>query len=283
MNDKPMPQSAPGAPSAPATSPLSDAWRQRFGGVGRLYGEVALHSLAEARFLVIGIGGVGTWVAEALARTGVGHIDIVDLDDICITNTNRQLHALQRTIGKSKTAVMAERLRDINPELVVNEIEDFVALDNLDEILKPHYHMVVDAADNFRIKAAIIAHLRSDKRQVVTVGSAGGKLDPRKILSGDLTRTLQDPLLSRVRKQLRQRHGFPRNEKRVFSVEAIYSPEQMTYPSADGGVCQSKDRGAGRDCFAYFDRSEDAHRAVVEVSYSFSGCICGLTDRVLHD
>ncbi len=225
---------------------LSDPWRQRFGGLARLYGESGLLALAQARFLIIGIGGVGTWIAEALARSGVGSLTLVDLDDICITNTNRQLHTLSHTIGLSKTAVMAERLMAINPEIRVEEVEDFVALDNLDEIIKADYDLVIDAADNFRVKAALIAHCRRRKQQILTLGSAGGKLDPRKIVSGDLSRTLQDPLLSRVRKQLRQKHDFPRNQKRVFSVEAVYSPEQMTYPDGEGGVCQSKD-GALQD------------------------------------
>ncbi len=238
------------------SQPLSEQWRQRFGGIARLYGDSSLNALAQAHFLVIGIGGVGTWIAEALARSGVGNMTLVDLDDICITNTNRQIHALQHTIGQSKTQVMAERLRAINPEINVEEVEDFVALDNLDDIISPHFDMVIDAADNFRIKAALIAHCRRRKQQVITVGSAGGKRDPRQIISGDLSRTLQDPLLSRVRKQLRQKHEFPRNEKRVFSVEAIYSPEQMLYPDGAGGVCQAKDgvleNGVKLDCAGGF-------------------------------
>jgi len=238
------------------TQTLSPEWLQRFGGIARLYGDSGLEALAKAKFLVIGIGGVGTWIAEALARTGAGAITLVDLDDICITNTNRQIHALSHTIGHSKTAVMAERLRAINPELVVSEIEDFVALDNLAEIILPSYDVVIDAADNFRVKAALISHCRGQKQQIVTVGSAGGKRDPRQIVSGDLSRTLQDPLLSRVRKQLRQKHAFPRNQKRVFSVEAIYSPEQMLYPDGTGGVCQAKDGvlqdGVKLDCAGGF-------------------------------
>jgi len=238
------------------TPTLSPQWLQRFGGIARLYGDSGLEALARANFLVIGIGGVGTWIAEALARSGVGAITLVDLDDICITNTNRQIHALANTVGHSKTRVMAERLRAINPELDVREVEDFVALDNLAEIILPNYDVVIDAADNFRVKAALIAHCRGQKQQVITVGSAGGKRDPRQIVSGDLSRTLQDPLLSRVRKQLRQKHAFPRNQKRVFSVEAIYSPEQMLYPDGAGGVCQAKDGvlqdGVKLDCAGGF-------------------------------
>ena len=221
--------------------PLSDSYLQRFAGVGRLYGHNSLSALAAAHFVVIGIGGVGTWVAEALARSGIGQLTLIDLDDICVSNTNRQLHALQSTLGQPKTAVMAERLRGINPEIKVVEVMDFITRRNVESLLKPGvHHVVIDAADSAHAKSSVIAFCRRHKMQVLTVGSAGGKTDPRLITSADLRLAHMDPLLSKVRNQLRRLHGFSRNTKRRFLVEAIYSEQQMVYPADDGGVTSTK-------------------------------------------
>jgi len=233
----------------------SEAYQQRFGGIARLYGKAALIDLQLAHFAVIGVGGVGTWVAEALARSGVGEITLVDLDDICITNSNRQIHALQSTIGRQKTQVLAERLRDINPEIVVHEVEDFLDGDNMEEVILGSMDCVIDAIDAGQVKAKLIAHCRRHKQLMLTIGSAGGKLDPMQITHCDLSRTTNDPLLAKVRNSLRRLHGFPRNPKRYFSVEAIYSAEQMRYPDADGGTCATKDYlegGVKLDCSGGF-------------------------------
>lgn len=224
---------------------LSEAYLQRFGGIARLYGLEALAKLAQAHFCVIGIGGVGSWVAEALVRTGLGQITLVDMDDICVTNTNRQVHALADTVGQEKTAVMRQRLLKINPELKVHCIDDFAEMDNLETIVLHEHQMVVDAIDSAKVKSALINHCRRRKKQIITVGSAGGKIDPSRIVSGDLSKTIKDPLLSRVRKQLRQQYGFPRGPKKVFSVEAVYSPEQMVFPDSEGGVCARKPVDSG--------------------------------------
>lgn len=221
------------------TPPFSQAYRDRFGGIGRLYGQRAQTALAQGHFLLLGIGGVGTWAAEALARSGVGAITLVDLDDICVTNTNRQVHALNEHIGQMKTAVMAQRLQAINPELAVYEVADFIHAGNLHEIIQPQHSAVLDAIDSSKSKAALIAHCKRRKLPLITVGSAGGKLDPRAITSGDLSRTTNDPLLAKVRNILRREHGFSRNTKRVFSVEAVYSTEQMTYPDGQGETCHN--------------------------------------------
>lgn len=236
---------------------LSPHYLQRFGGIARLYGEDGLAALARAHFLVVGIGGVGTWVAEALARSGVGALTLIDMDDVCITNSNRQLHALQSTIGKPKTAVMAARLRDINPEMTVHEVEDFLASDNLEDLIRPEHHVVIDAIDAAYVKAALINYCKRRKQPIVTVGSAGGKRDPRLITSGDLSRTVNDPLLAKTRNNLRRLHNFSRNTKRVFSIEAVYSTEQMLFPNASGGVCQSRgemdlEGGVKLDCSGGF-------------------------------
>lgn len=238
-----------------ALSPPSEAYLQRFGGIARLYGETALRAFHRAHFVVAGIGGVGTWVAEALARSGIGEITLIDMDDICITNTNRQIHAMSSTIGKQKIDVMAERLRDINPELKVHAVDEFLETDNLDELIPATADAVIDAIDAAYVKAALINHCKRKKKIILTVGSAGGKLDPRQIISGDLSRTTNDPLLAKTRNTLRRWHNFSRNPKRVFSIEAVYSTEQMTYPAQDGGTCQAKsglEAGTKLDCSGGF-------------------------------
>ena len=219
---------------------LSADYQQRFGGIARLYGEDNLVRLANSCFLVAGIGGVGSWTAEALARSGVGYIVLLDLDDICITNTNRQIHTLQHTIGQEKTSVMAERLRAINPDIKVECVNDFLDEENPASLIGTQVNCVVDAIDSAQAKAALIAHCKRRKLPMITVGSAGGKTDPRQITSGDLSKTVNDPLLAKVRNILRRDYRFSRNPKRRFSIEAVYSIEQMTYPDANGGVCQQK-------------------------------------------
>lgn len=253
------------SPESPASATLplqpseslqpSEAYLQRFGGIARLYGEAALLAFARAHVVVVGIGGVGTWVAEALARSGVGEITLIDMDDICITNTNRQLHALHSTIGQQKIDVMAARLLDINPEIKVNAIDEFLETDNLSQLIPATADAVIDAIDAAYVKAALISHCKRHKQIILTVGSAGGKLDPRLITSGDLSRTTNDPLLAKTRNTLRRHYNFTRNTKRVFSVEAVYSSEQMTYPAADGNTCQTKsglEAGTRLDCSGGF-------------------------------
>lgn len=237
---------------------LSSAYQQRFGGIARLYGQSALPLLQRAHFAVIGIGGVGTWVAEALTRTGIGTLTLIDMDDVCITNTNRQAHALQSTVGLGKTSAMAARLRDINPEIVVHEVMQFVSIDNVRELVTTQFDMVIDAADSAAAKSAIIANCRRNKIGIVTVGSAGGKSDPRRITSGDLSRTTADPLLSKVRQQLRRFYNFPTNPARRFAIEAVFSEEAMRYPQPDGSVCARKgvmEDGVKLDCSGGFGSS----------------------------
>lgn len=219
---------------------LSPTYLQRFGGIARLYGMPALERLAQAHFVVIGIGGVGSWAAEALARSGIGQITLIDMDEVCITNTNRQLHTLTSTIGQAKTEVIAERLKGINPELSVNVVDDFVEPENVAELLTKNHDLVIDCIDSAFVKAAIIGHCKRQKISVITVGSSGGKLDPRQITSLDLAKTTNDPLLAKTRNNLRRLYNFSRNAKRNFSIEAIYSTEQLKFPTPEGGVCENK-------------------------------------------
>ena len=160
---------------------ISDAWRQRFGGTARLYGENALQLFAQSHVCVVGIGGVGSWAAEALARTGIGAITLIDMDDVCVTNTNRQIHALRDNVGLAKAEVMAERIRQINPECRVNVVDDFVTPDNVAEYMNAGFSYVIDAIDSVRPKAALIAYCRRNKIPLVTTGGAGGQIDPTQI------------------------------------------------------------------------------------------------------
>ena len=183
---------------------LVDNYEQRFGGIGRLYTPEGLARLRQVHVCVIGIGGVGSWVVEALARSGVGQITMIDMDDICVTNINRQLPALSGNIGKLKTEVMAERVKLINPECVVNIIDDFISPDNQAEYLNRGYDYVIDAIDSVKTKAAMIAYCKRNKIKIITIGGAGGQTDPSKIQIADLSKTIQDPLLAKVRSVLRR-------------------------------------------------------------------------------
>ncbi|WP_088328959.1 tRNA cyclic N6-threonylcarbamoyladenosine(37) synthase TcdA [Lacimicrobium sp. SS2-24] len=235
---------------------MSD-FEQRFGGTQRLYGLAQTQWLQQAHFCVIGIGGVGSWVAEALARTAVGTLTLIDLDDICTTNINRQIHALTNTVGEDKTEAMRSRIQLINPQCDVRCIEDFVTPDNVHEYLNDMDY-VVDATDSVKAKAAIIAHCKRRKLPVLTIGGAGGQTDPTQIAVTDLSKTKQDPLAAKVRSLLRRDYGFTTNPKRRFAVDCVYSTEQLCYPQPDGTVCQNKEfAGAGvkLDCNSGFGAS----------------------------
>lgn len=216
---------------------------QRFGGIRRLYGEAAYAAFSRAHVCVIGIGGVGSWAAEALARSGIGHITLIDMDDVCVTNTNRQIHALSSTVGQSKVDVMAERVKQINPDCRVTCIEDFITPENIPELLSETFDYVVDAIDSLKPKAALIAWCKRNKRKIITVGGAGGQVDPTKIQIADLSRTEQDPLAAKLRNYLRRHYHFSRNTKRRFDIECVYSLEQLKYPQADGSVCENRQKG----------------------------------------
>jgi tRNA A37 threonylcarbamoyladenosine dehydratase len=206
---------------------------RRFGGVERLYGSDALERFRRAHVCVIGIGGVGSWAAEALARSAIGRITLIDLDHVAESNTNRQIQALGEEFGKAKVVAMAERIRAINPACEVVTIEEFVAQDNLDALLGIGYDYIVDAIDQTRVKAAIIAWCAAHSTNLVTTGSAGGQVDPARVKVADLSRTVQDPLASRVRALLRKNYNFPRDLKKKFGVECVFSDEPLAYPAGD--------------------------------------------------
>ena len=202
-------------------------FNRRFGGIARLYGAAALARFQRARVCVVGIGGVGSWVAEALARSGIGAITLIDLDNIAESNTNRQIHALEASFGQAKVTAMAERIRGINPACELIEIEDFVTPENVASMLDGNFDVVIDAIDQVKAKVAMIAWCRDNQRPIIVAGGAGGKVDPTKIEVGDLSRTVQDPLLARVRSLLRKTHAFPRDPKKKFGVTAVFSSEPL--------------------------------------------------------
>ena len=185
---------------------------------------------------MIGIGGVGSWTAEALARTGVGVLTLIDLDEICVTNTNRQIHALTDTVGHSKIGTMAQRIHGINPECVVHEEHDFLTPDNAPTLLDRPYDVIIDAIDSAKHKCALLATARSLHRKVVTVGGAGGRRDPSQWAIADLNKTQNDALLYRVRKNLRQQYGFPRGNK-PWGIPCVFTTELPVFPTQDGETC----------------------------------------------
>ncbi len=237
---------------------FSEHYYHRFGGIARLYGNTALDALAKAHFVVVGLGGVGTWAAEALARSGIGELTLIELDDVCVTNTNRQSHALQSTVGQPKNHVISQRLRDINPEITIHEVHDFISKKNITDLLGPQHHVVIDATDAAHMKAAMVAYCSARKIRLIVCGSSGGKISPQDITVTDLGRTESDPMLAKVRNHLYRHHKFTRGEQRKFRVDAVFSREQMVYPKPDGSVCMDKqvmDQGVRLDCAGGFGSS----------------------------
>jgi tRNA A37 threonylcarbamoyladenosine dehydratase len=211
----------------------------RFGGISRLFGKDGAERLRKAHVCVVGIGGVGSWTVEALARSGIGQITLVDLDDVCISNTNRQLHALTGTFGKPKVEVMAERVRAINPDCQVHARQEFFLKSNTEEILATNFDYVLDAIDAVTLKCVLIAMCCKKKIPVITTGAAGGRRDPTMVEVVDLTQCSHDRLLSQVRKFLRTRHSFPRGDKK-FGVECVFSREPLVFAQKDGSVCRAQ-------------------------------------------
>ena len=203
---------------------------RRFGGIARLYGAAGARRIAAAHVCVIGIGGVGSWAAEALARSGVGRITLIDLDHVAESNINRQIQANDETLGKAKVQAMKERIARINPDCTVIGIEDFIDADNIATLL-PVCDAVIDAIDNVRAKAALAAHCKRNKLTLIMTGGAGGRIDPTRVCIDDLSRTTQDALASKVRSRLRSEHGFTRDPKKKFGIECVYSPEQIRRPA----------------------------------------------------
>jgi tRNA A37 threonylcarbamoyladenosine dehydratase len=225
---------------------------RRFGGIERLHGAGSLERLAAAHVCVIGIGGVGSWAAEALARSGVGRLTLIDLDHVAESNVNRQVHALEDTLGQAKVLAMRERIGRINADCTVACIEEFITPENVAEQLpdSANFDCVLDCIDQVRAKAALLAHCRHRKIPVVTTGGAGGRVNPTRIRIDDLSRTTQDALASKLRARLRKDYGFPREAKKKFGVPCVFSDEQIRRPQAL--ACDVDEAGLrGLNCAGY--------------------------------
>ena len=224
--------------------PPSQDFERRFNGVARLYGDNGLQRIRDSHVVVIGVGGVGSWVVESLARCGIGELTLIDLDHVAESNINRQLQALDSTLGQAKVLALKDRIGQINGACKVNVIEEFIAADNLDSLLGHlpgrGHTLVADCIDHAKTKAALIAWCKRRKLPILTVGGAGSCIDPTRVRVLDLSRTDNDSLLSRTRKHLRGLHGFSRNLKRRFSVPAVYSDEErLPLPGGDCEVDQA--------------------------------------------
>lgn len=219
---------------------MSSDQDQRFSGIRRLFGAEGSERLQRAHVCVVGIGGVGSWAVEALARSGIGELTLVDLDEVCVSNVNRQLHALDGNIGRPKVEVMAERVRAINPACKVRPWPVFFTDSNSAEILETRFSYVIDAIDSPSKKAYLIGRCHERDIPVITVGGAAGRSDPTAIRVVDLAFSSHDRLFTFVRRFLRRHHGFPRGEE-PFGVDCVYSPEPPVYPQKDGTVCGTID------------------------------------------
>lgn len=223
---------------------MSD-YETRFGAIGRLYGKDGLERIREAHVCVIGLGGVGSWVVEALARSGIGALTLVDMDEVCLSNVNRQIHALDGTVGRSKAAVLAERVGQIAPECAVAVEEVFFSESTAERLLTPDFSYIIDSIDGTRNKCRLISEARKRGLKMITCGGAGGCIDPSRVQICDLARTINDPLLLQVRKRLRSQYGFPKFKRQKFKIDCVYSDELPVFPKEDGTV--SCERESGED------------------------------------
>lgn len=216
--------------------------QRRLGGVSRLYGEDGFSLLQSAHVVVIGLGGVGSWAAEALVRSAVGEITLIDFDHISLSNTNRQLHALEGEFGKSKVEAMRQRLLSINPEVVIHVIDDFLKPENIATYI-PLQSYVLDATDDLKTKVSLAVWCKYHQVSLVMAGAAGGKSDPTAIQIADLAQSTQDPLLSKIRALLRQKYGFEKNLKKKMKVTVVYSSEPRKGIATGGLACNGYGSG----------------------------------------
>jgi len=241
---------------------------RRFSGLARLYGVMGAQRIAAAHVAVIGIGGVGSWAAEALARSGVGALTLVDLDHLAESNINRQIHAVEGTLGQAKVLAMRDRILSFNPACRVTCIEEFVEPDNWPELLPQGVIAVIDACDQVKAKTAMAAWARDTKTLFISVGAAGGKRQAHLVDIDDLTHTTHDPLLAQLRYRLRKAHDAPREGKKI-GVACVFSRESVKAPDASCAV-----EGDGTlNCHGY--------GSVVSVTATFGQCAAGwILDRI---
>lgn len=225
-------------------------------GIERLLGKNALTKLQQSKAMVVGLGGVGSWAAEALARSSIGELVMMDLDDVCLSNSNRQLHALHSTVGQSKIEVLAKRFFDINPEIKITLIHDFFTKENASTIFPQDLDLVIDAIDGLSSKCALSAICFERKIPIVVCGGVGGIRSPQSLRMSDLAHATRDQLLYRMRKKLRADHGFPEGKRRgkgpAFGIPAIFADEDRVFPDGKGDICLEKPEsvdGSKMDCY----------------------------------
>jgi tRNA threonylcarbamoyladenosine dehydratase len=235
---------------------------RRFGGLARLYGVSGARQIRAAHVAVIGVGGVGSWAVEALARSGVGRLTLIDLDHVAESNINRQIHALESTLGQAKVLAMRDRIGQINPDCVVHCVEEFVEPGNWPDLLPPGVDAVIDACDQVRAKTAMAAWALQSKSTFISVGAAGGKRLAHKVDIEDLSNTTHDPLLAQLRYRLRKEHGAAR-EGRKIGIDCVFSREAVSPPDASCAV-----EGDGSlNCSGY--------GSLVAVTATFGQCAAG--------
>ncbi|MHA7601939.1 tRNA threonylcarbamoyladenosine dehydratase [Alicycliphilus sp. T452] len=242
---------------------------RRFGGLARLFGVEGAARIRAAHVAVVGIGGVGSWAAEALARSGVGRLTLIDLDHVAESNVNRQIHALSTTLGQAKVHAMAERIALINPACRVECVEEFVEPANWPAILPGPVDAVIDACDQVRAKTAMAAWALQNRRPFITVGAAGGKRLAHKVDVDDLAHTTHDPLLAQLRYRLRREHGAARDGKRM-GIACVFSREAVAPPHAS---CAVQEGDGTLNCHGY--------GSSVAVTATFGQCAAGwMLDRL---
>lgn len=236
---------------------------RRFGGVQRLYGLAPAQRIADAHVVIVGVGGVGSWAAEALARSGVGHLTLIDMDHVAESNINRQVHALETTLGQAKIVAMKERIAQIHPGCSVTLVDDFVDSENVSVTVPPGADAVIDACDDLPAKLALVLWCRRQRIPLVTLGAAGGKTQAHAVSVGDLSEVTHDPLLARLRYRLRREHGAARDGKKM-SVRCVFSRESVAPPDPS---CQIQGDGS-LNCHGY--------GSSVTVTATFGLCAAGL-------
>lgn len=240
----------------------ADIAERRFGGLARLYGVAGAQAIRTAHVAVVGVGGVGSWAVEALARSGVGRLTLIDLDHVAESNINRQIQATETTLGQAKVLALRDRIAQINPDCQVQCIEEFVDPANWPALLPPGVGAVIDACDQVQAKTAMAAWARADKALFITVGAAGGKRLAHRVDIEDLSKVTHDPLLAQLRYRLRKQHGAPR-EGRKIGVACVYSREAVQGPDASCAV-----EGDGSlNCSGY--------GSLVSVTATFGQCAAG--------
>lgn len=269
--------------TAEAEAPVEKPFRlhRRLDRTGRLIGDAGMRRLQNARVLVVGLGGVGSYAVEGLVRSGVGHLTLVDFDVVCVTNSNRQLHATVSTVGKAKAELMAQRCKSINPDISLTTIVDFYREENSEQMFEGKYDYVVDAIDNIKAKLHLLNECVKRGIPVVSCMGAAGRLDPTYIRVDDLCETHMDPFAKDIRKLLKRKHGIDTNKPTgitaVFSIEPRRKPFDLKYDEASGGfmcVCPH-----GSNEFHSCDERNQIDGSVAFVTSIFGMQIAGVVIR----